>query len=124
MGWVLVPGILSLCKPYVVRPALHRFKTFGYDRLAKHHFSCPVIRSGWSDYVFFDHRAAQIICAVVQSLPTDIETLSQPRSLDVGNVRKVQPTDRQPPQIIITRDTIRESLADGRVVRLKRPGNK
>src|SRR6185295_2970035 len=110
-------------EPHVIRSAFHRCEPLPDYRFAKHHLCSSVIRSCRRDHVLFNHRAAQIVCAVVQTLPPDIQALSQPRRLHVWNVSEIESPDREPPQVLITRNAIRKPLADRRVVWLKRPRN-
>src|SRR6185369_17736058 len=83
-----------------------------------------MIGSRRRDDILFNHRAAQIVRAVVQALPADIKTLSQPRRLNVRNTVEIQAADGKPSKIFIAGNPIGKALADRGVVRLQRPRNK
>src|SRR5215813_3437048 len=83
-----------------------------------------MICAGRGDHVLFYHCAAKIVCAVMQSLSPNIQTLRQPGRLNIRYVVEIQPTNRKPSQVLIARNAIRKSFADRSVVWLKRPRDK
>src|SRR5262249_5074259 len=100
-----------------------RMESLGDDGLAQHHLCCPVIGPRRSNHVLFDHRAPEIVRAIMQPEPANIQALSKPRNLHVRYVVQVEACYRKPSDILVAGNPVRESLADGSVVGLERPWN-
>src|SRR5262245_25559561 len=82
-----------------------------------------MVRPSRADHILLDHDAAQVVGAEVQSLPTYLDALRQPRHLYIRDIVEVKSGHCQPAPILFSRASIRNLPANFGVVRLQGPGN-
>ena len=75
-------------------------------------------RAGLRHDIFLDHDAAEIVRAIFQRDLPDLQTLRDPRALDVRKIIEINPRERLRPQILVRADGWRFQFS---VLGLKRP---